>query len=747
MPPSTIELIGVAVQWSAALLLLVLFQQLSRLGTQRRVLGTWRGAWLALLIALTGYLLTPLLRMLAVHPSPIVPAVGGMVYAAGKFAFLALVLLGALQAAARTVSLRVEYVTVFVASAVGALVALQVGMAVTVLTQVVATPVVMFGAALAVGRAAIGARGIALRRMALALTIYGTLWASYLVVILFRSHLGAMGDILERLARSSGYADAFVASALGASIVLVLVQDSFLEVATARSQRLRDLGASEARLIGIIESAEEAIITLDSTGHISLCNPAADRMFHLPPGGILGRSLDDFLPTHEMPAVTERKHDGPATMQGTARRDDGSEFPVEFSAGSLRESPTPGRVVILRDLTVARAAAQEREELERSIAESQKMVAIGRLVSGVAHELNNPLAVVLGQSEQLLEAPEGHDNRPALHLIHEQAHRARHIVRDLLASVRQRDETREPADLTEVVLHIIAAHGSRVTGAGVTVDTMLDTGVGPVMIDRLGIEQVVVNLLINACDAAGTGGSIRLTTRVREGAAELVVEDSGAGVADDLVPRLFEPFFTTKPVGQGTGLGLPVSLGVVEQHGGTLRFENRPEPGIGARFVVSLPLDVSGTPAVPATAAHRAALLPRPVPLATGGHAEVMIIDDESAVRATLARIFQRGGWPVRQAASAEEGLAWLLSATESELPAVIICDLKMPGMDGRELHRLLHARRPNVLSRLMFVTGDVMDPAMAEFLANAGRPVVEKPFTVAEIGRAVEEVLGEARD
>lgn len=743
MGATTIELIGVAVQWFAALLLLVLFQHLTGLGTQRRVLGTWRGAWLALLLALTGFLAEPVLQMAGSSPPGLIAVFGGLVYAAGKFAFLALVLLGALQAAARIVSLRVEYAIVFIASAVGALVALQLGESVVMLVQVVATPFVMFAASLVVGRAAIGPRGVALRRMALALGTYGVLWASYLAVIFFRSHLGMFGDLLDRLARSAGYADALVASALGASIIFVLVQDSFLEVATARSQRVRDLAASEARLIGIIESAEEAIVTLEGTGRISLCNPAADRMFRLLPGETLGRTLGEFLPNSDIAALNERRHEGPATIQGQARRADGSEFLVEFSVGALPERPTPGSVVILRDLTATRALAQEREALERSIAESQKMTAIGHLVSGVAHELNNPLAVVLGQSEQLLEAPEGHDIRPALHLIHEQAHRARHIVRDLLASVRQRDEIREPADLTEVVLHIVAAHGSRVTGAGVTIDTMLDTGVGPVMIDRVGIEQVVVNLLINACDAAGAGGHIRLITRKWQGVAELLVEDSGSGVADHLVPRLFEPFFTTKPVGQGTGLGLPVSLGVVEQHGGTLRLENRPEPGVGARFVVTLPLDVRGTPAVTVTAAHRAALLPRPVRLEGGGNAEVMIIDDESGVRATLARIFQRGGWPVRQVASAEEGLAWLLTAADDELPALIICDLKMPGMDGRELHGLLHDRRPSVLSRLMFVTGDVMEPATAEFLAAAGRPVVEKPFTVAEIARVVEEVLG----
>lgn len=431
--------IGVSVQWCAALLVLMLFHHLSRLGTQRRVMATWRGAWLALLLGLSGYLVGPLLEQVA-HQSPgIAGFAGGLLFAAGKLAFLALVFLGAMQSANHHVRPHIEYGIVFAASALGALIAVQFGDAGSAMALVFVTPIVMFGAAFVVVRIAAGARGVALRRMTMALGMYGALWLYYLATFVRRAWLGGAGELFKGVDGSAWYAEAFVASALGAGIVFLMVQDSFIEVASARSGPIRDVLASEPGVI--MEPLADASITRGA----------------------------------------------------------------EFSSPS---------------------------------------------VAGPDH------------GEQLLEASEAH------------------------------------------------------------------------------------------------------------------------------------------------------------------------------------PLGTSQRTTVPIT--RHAAVLPRPIRLDGGGHAEVMIIDDESAVRATLARIFHRGGWPVRQAASAEEGLAWLLTAADAELPPLIICALKMPGMDGIALHNLLRARRPIVLSRLMFVTGDILEPATAEFLATAGRPVVEKPFTVAEIARGAEDVLGQ---
>ena len=220
------------------------------------------------------------------------------------------------------------------------------------------------------------------------------------------------------------------------------------------------------------------------------------------------------------------------------------------------------------------------------------------------------------------------------------------------------------------------------------------------------------------------------------------MEDSGPGVAPEIMSRIFEPFFTTKPPGEGTGLGLAVSLGLVQQQGGTISLDNRPRPGVGARFIVSMPVDqYAPTIALPPIDT-RTAILPAPRKHADGSLAEVLLIDDEASVRASIARIFRRSGWPVREAANGADGLAWLLNATNGTVPALILCDLKMPGMGGREVHAHLSQRRPELLDRLILVTGDVVEPAMATFLATAGCEVVEKPFTLAEIAATVERVM-----
>ena len=207
----------------------------------------------------------------------------------------------------------------------------------------------------------------------------------------------------------------------------------------------------------------------------------------------------------------------------------------------------------------------------------------------------------------------------------------------------------------------------------------------------------------------------------------------------EVAGRIFEPFFTTKGPGQGTGLGLSVSRELAEQQGGTLRFENRPAPGIGARLVLSLPVAIMPTAEA---SPGRGAAFPLPPVRGDGTAAEVMLVDDESAVRTTLGKMFVRAGWRVREASGGEDALSWLLTVTDAETPAVILCDLKMPGMNGRELYRQLAQRRPLLAQRFIFVTGDVVESMSNGFIADSGRDVVEKPFTIAEIGSAVERVV-----
>jgi CheY-like chemotaxis protein len=287
----------------------------------------------------------------------------------------------------------------------------------------------------------------------------------------------------------------------------------------------------------------------------------------------------------------------------------------------------------------------------------------------------------------------------------------------------------------------VASVERQLVGSGISLARTMPELPLEVLADAVAVEQVLVNLLDNALDAVGDHGTVRVIVQVLGEMVELVVEDSGSGVPDAVMPRLFEPFYTTKPIGEGTGLGLPVSLGLIEQQGGTLAFENRPSEGVGARVRIRLPL---AAPRLVTVEPHHppAATFPLPPRRQNGEVGEVLLIDDEVAVRATLGRMFRRSGWRVREVSRGEEALATLLGEGADPLPEVIFCDLRMPGLSGQQVHNILVEERPELLRRFAFVTGDVIADGTARFLIESGRPVLEKPFTIAEAAAVVERIL-----
>jgi CheY-like chemotaxis protein len=263
-------------------------------------------------------------------------------------------------------------------------------------------------------------------------------------------------------------------------------------------------------------------------------------------------------------------------------------------------------------------------------------------------------------------------------------------------------------------------------GARLTAD--LPTGSAFGNTDRAGLQQIVTNLVVNAAQASGLGGMVHLRARLTSSDLVIVVEDSGPGVPPQLMDRIFEPFFTTKPVGQGTGLGLSVTLGIVQQLGGDIAVENRMEPGhSGARFTVKLPIDGAATTESPGRAAPAAGDKTTPGHSAEVSVRRVLIIDDEPAIRAALRRFFTRRGWQVEEAGDGVEGLSILLGA-KSEF-TIVISDLMMPGCSGVELHDHVATVAPELLDRIIFSTGDTASKEAAEFVQRTRCTVMQKPF------------------
>lgn len=360
-----------------------------------------------------------------------------------------------------------------------------------------------------------------------------------------------------------------------------------------------------------------------------------------------------------------------------------------------------------------RAAERDRERLQRSIDRDEKLRALGTLVSGVAHELNNPLTVILGQAEM----SDGPEQAESMRVVVEQAERCRAIVRNLSALAGQRKRSVVEMSVQELLDRV--ARGIRCEPSPDAPVLRIERA-GPLRLrgDRTGLEQVLTNLIVNAMHASPPRGEIVVSVRATPVGAEFAVTDQGPGVPHELRARLFEPFFTTKAPGKGTGLGLSIAHSIVRAHGGTIAIEDGPD-GRGACFRVHVP------DAVPSTTGDG----DTPMPLRRPGL--LLVVDDDDAVRSVVRLQAERRGWVVTEARSAEDAVRLPSGLTHMD---AVLCDLRMPGMGGIGLHDRLQHESPKVLERCVFVTGDLASAESAAFSQRCTRPLVEKPFDFDEL-------------
>jgi len=379
----------------------------------------------------------------------------------------------------------------------------------------------------------------------------------------------------------------------------------------------------------------------------------------------------------------------------------------------------------------ARDSLTRLRETQAQLVQAAKMSALGQLVSGVAHELNNPLSVIIGYGQLLLSREVPDNMRRPVELMVAQGDRMAKIVRNLLFFARQRPPERAPVSLQAVVEQTLALRVNQLTLSGITVETAFAAELPEITGDAQQLEQVFLNLLLNAEQAileARPQGRIIVRTRVSE-AGDWVyadVVDDGPGISSDALPRVFEPFFTTKMVGSGTGLGLSVSYGILEEHGGRLTVQSRRGETI---FTVELP--VSRAP----EAAQKGASL-RPLPDGEGRVA--LVVEDEPSVLDLVVALLQERGWEVDVASGGRPGLA----CVEQRTYDLVISDMRMPDGDGAELYARVRLRAPALARRFVFITGDTANEDAWAFLEGAQVPVIEKPFQPAVFEDAVAQVM-----
>jgi PAS domain S-box-containing protein len=511
---------------------------------------------------------------------------------------------------------------------------------------------------------------------------------------------------------------------------------------TERNRARAELADQRYQLREIIDVVPHAVFVKDADGRFLLVNREFASLYGRTPAEIEGMLESDLLEDADQAA---RFRAADLEVMRTCQPMHIAGQPFTTPAGEVLLTDTvkvpfrragsdqPAVLGLTRDITVERAREQQLRRAER-------LASVGTLLGGVAHELNNPLAAIKAFASLMLMDPRDDEDREALETVQREADRAAKIVADLRLLARESQEAaparRQPVDLAEVVRHVLKLRGYALETRNILVELHLPQPLPPVLGDRGELEQVVLNLVVNAEQAlasAGPGLEPRLTLGARPYGDRMVltVADNGPGIQPEHLDHIFDPFWTTKAPGEGTGLGLSLVHTLVTEHGGVIGVESR--PGHGATFTAELPIAPAPVPARSLAAA----------PGTAGRALRILVVDDEEPVRRTLVRYLSRRGHRVDQAAEGAQALE-MVDRPDGKSYDVILSDLRMPGMGGAELLERLRARGDGVDQRVVFITGDAASADSAQLLARLGVPVLNKPFELDRVAAVVERSAAE---
>ncbi|HET9683233.1 MAG TPA: ATP-binding protein [Gemmatimonadaceae bacterium] len=513
----------------------------------------------------------------------------------------------------------------------------------------------------------------------------------------------------------------------------VEAMSDLLSIALANAELFETMRQAEWRFRTLFRAAPDAVLTvLQTTGRVREANDAVREVFGLDPHQVVGRSLVELAAEGDRPTLERILASAFAGTPGRAEvqvvhpdRTDAPRRFVSLAASRLPEADPPSALLIARDMTHER-------EMHARLMESDRLAAVGELVAGVAHEVNNPLSSISAFAQILLRDDSlTAQQRESIEVIRAETTRASQVVKDLLTFARRSEPQRTPLDLNAVVTRSLRMRQYQFDETGVRVESELADDLPAVMGDPRQLQQVCLNLFTNAIQAMrGSGGVLRVRSARAGDVVRLDITDNGPGIAEHVRQRIFEPFFTTKKEGEGTGLGLSVSYGIVAAHGGALELvETGPQ---GTTFRVTVPAGAS--PADAPQAAHEQPALALRSPIAG---IRLLFVDDELALRNGMQAYGELRGFTVLTAADGSSAL----ETTRTVGVDAIVCDLRMPGMDGVAFHEQLRLERPGLAARTVFITGDVVT-SVASRGSIARQPVLTKPFVFDRIEEAVIAVM-----
>jgi PAS domain S-box-containing protein len=492
----------------------------------------------------------------------------------------------------------------------------------------------------------------------------------------------------------------------------------------------RNLRVSESRYRSLVDRARDVIFTVSPEGRITSVNPAFEAVTGLHAEEWVGRPFSALVAGERGEEIWTalRQTPGPAL-----------EVPVRAAAGErvlevvLAMSPDASADLlgIGRDVSERKEAELRREQLEVQLRQSQKREAIGTLASGIAHDFNNVLTAIMGQAQLLHDECAGPERSRAMEILQAGA-RARDVVRQLLTFARSTGHEHRPVRLQQVIGEALQLMRASVP-ASVQLEAAIDSGAAMVLADQGQMHQVVINLVTNAAAAlqgrSGTVGVYLGNLPAADGTPGLVrlrVTDDGVGMTPEVLERIFEPFFTTRPLGEGTGLGLAVVQGIVQDHGGQIFV--RSEPGKGTTFDIELP----------SAGVERPEPAPVPGVAPPGAGERLLVVDDEPVIARVVSEQLRRLGYEVTSVTDPEEALE--LVAEDPEDFDLLLTDLQMPRMDGVELAARVARLRPQL--PVVLSTGNRWSVPASTARAAGIREIVDKPFRIDELAHVLRAVL-----
>jgi PAS domain S-box-containing protein len=553
---------------------------------------------------------------------------------------------------------------------------------------------------------------------------------------------GSIGEDIAVAAMKAGAHDYMMKNNLTRLIPAVERELREAEVRRARRRAEEALQENYQIIQAVFEGTSDSIFVKDLRGRYVMVNSAGARVFGKSPEEVIGKDDTElFSPESARQIMAHDRHvltsgetqiyEEIGTVLAEARIYLATKAPHRDHQGNII-----GIIGIARDITERKQAEEQLRRHREALYQSEKLATMGQLLAGVAHELNNPLAVVMGQAALLRQSVRNKRQMERAEKIVQAAERCARIVNNFLALARQQPPERHPVQVNTVVREAVELLAYPLRVDSVEVVWALAEEVPVLWADAHQLHQVVVNLVANAHQAMReVVGPRRLTlaTGVSGGGERVWVEvrDTGPGVAAEVEGRIFEPFFTTKPPGVGTGLGLPLCQGIIEGHGGWIRVVRGAEPG--AVFRVELPVEEPGSATVPPV---------KLAPLLVRGK-RILVVDDEPGIAGVLAEVLQLDGHVVETVGNGEAALGKLV-AGEYDL---ILSDIRMPDLDGPALYREIERRHPGLLRRFIFLTGDMMSPETLQFLSQTAVPCLSKPFTLEMVRQVVQRALTEASE